>query len=243
MTSLDSANPQGTEGTPSPTASSESGQPSSETVNLTKAEFDKLQKRLERLENDDRSAKDRAVTKTNKRIEDLETKVNPLLERAAEFIKGGDTPKDALQKAQNEQDDLEEKQLLREFLQGVKSGKLPAVETSGNVETKGVQVADVINEYQLDGNDPEVIAEVISKNFANETEAKLAAANIALRRLNPNSPSPAASTTLTGSTPQKTDLSSQYNKRLEEMRKSGRPNASQIADLKAEFRKKGLEVW
>ena len=244
MTTLDSASPQGTEGTPIPSSSdSGNGQPSSDTVNLTKAEYDKLQKRLERLESEDRSAKDRAVKNTNKRIEDLETKVTPLLERAAEIIKDGKSPQDALQQAQKEQDDLEEKQLLRDFLKKNVSGKLPT-ESNGNATPEGVKVADVIKEYNLDGNDPEVIAAVISKNFANETEAKLAAANIALRRLNSTPPNPAASTASVGTTAQQGgDLKGQYERRLDELQKMGRPNPSQIADLKSEFRKKGLEVW
>ncbi|HJS82907.1 MAG TPA: hypothetical protein VJ742_08760, partial [Nitrososphaera sp.] len=196
MTELDSALVEGTDAKPNAPASENKSVPSSETVTVTKEEFDSLKATVKRLENEDRSQKDKAVKGVKEELGKLKDDVKPLLERAAEHIAAGKSPAEAVAQVNSEQEELEYKVSVRELVQALKNGNLPTANSSGNGQAKGVNMAEVVKEYQLDGNSAEVITELLSKSFASEAEAKLAAANLKLRQTNSAPPDPSASTAI-----------------------------------------------
>lgn len=129
---------------------------SGEQVAITKAEWDSLQKKIKTLESEDRSKKDKAVKNVSEGLSRLEEKVTPLLERAAQFMQGGDSPQIAIQKANSELDEVESKQAIRELAQAWKSGKL-LNPSAGNTSDNNVEAIKVFDEYGVDPNDPEAI--------------------------------------------------------------------------------------
>jgi hypothetical protein len=241
---LDSASVEGTDASQASASESENVS-SSGTVTITKEDFDNLKATVKRLEDDNRSNKDKAVKKTNERLEKLEGDVKPLLERAADLIAAGKSPSEAITQINSEQETIEERQVMREFVQAVKDGKLPTANTSGNVQAKGVNMAEVIKEYALDGNDASVISELLSKPYANEAEAKLAAANFKLRRANPTPPDIGASTAIVGSASKSGLTEQEADKKYADLKTLYRDptiNKSKIAQIKKELTDSGYEV-
>lgn len=100
----------------------------------------------------------------------------------------------------------------------------------------------VIAEYGLDLSNPEVKLAFENKQFKSDVEVKAVVADLM-------KPKPTPTQAQTPAKPAEKlssadgNLQKAYEKDLEALRKVGRPNPAQISDLKAQYRKKGLEVW
>lgn len=231
MSTMDSTSQPGTQPQPSGEGSQEgSGQQSSF---VTKEQYDALLNRFEKFERTAQGDKDRAVKRTNERLNELEAQVKPILERAAVLMKGGAEPNEALSQAQNEHEEAELKQAMRDFFKG---GALPS-QPAGNGESKGVDIQSVIAEYGLDLNNPEVKIAFEGKQFSTIEQAELTAA----RLLKPK-PSPTAAQTPAKPIPSnpETDagrLIDEYNELLKHPSK----NQARMKEIDGELRK--MKVW
>lgn len=193
MTTLDSDPKDGTTGAPNPADSASAGdQPASNAASITKAEFDALLQKVSQLESLTRSEKDRAVKKTNERLDKLEGDLKPVLERALELARGGKSTEEALTIANSEQEDALSRKTLLDMAKAWQEGKL-FTPPSGNGSGQNVNVAEVISKAGLDASDPFVAAQLQGKSFTDEAEAKAAAFDIlAAKRASPD-PNPAQS--------------------------------------------------
>lgn len=238
MTTLDSDPEVGTGGAPTPPASGPEGdQQDSKAAYVAKAEFDALVKRLQRLESGAQSEKDRAVKRTNERLDKLEGDVKPLLERAAQLIAKGSSPEDAIAQVNSEQEEELDRRAIRELVSALKSGTLP-VPSAGTGQGQGAGVADVIAKAKLDPANPQVV-ELVRQHGHDLTELALEAGKLAAREK--PAPDLSAAPPMTGSgsvavTPEA--LRAEYEKKLKTTRG---PDA--VARLKQEYRRKGLNIW
>jgi len=189
MTNMDSSFAAGNEGVPNPDLSEGNVQPSSETVSVSKAEWDNVQKTLKRLEDTTRSDKDRAVKKTNERLDGLESKVQETLDRVLELMQEhGISKEEAMTVVKSQDEDIETKEALREIRQALREGILPAG-LRGNAEPVGDRVAEVAKEFELDPNSPEVIS--IYRKYGDSDDAEKAVLRLAAKR----KPDPSVSVT------------------------------------------------
>lgn len=233
---LDSGLTDGTPSTPNEGGSqgkSDSG--GSFDANPLQAAFDALARRVDEVDARSKSLqgdKDRGVKKHDAEISDLKR-------RFAEIEK--------LKKSGLDDDAAFEEHGFREDVRAVRErlNKLDPArpEPVGN-GARSAEAADVVKKYGLDAGDPEVIERVLRVAQTAE-QAELAALRIAYERTNRAPHSPAAAPALTGeSAPSdpKDALAREYKQKIEALRQE-RPNPEKIAALKAEFRRKGLEVW
>ena len=231
MTTLDSTSQEGTQESPNSEGSvSGNGQQSSY---VTKEQFDSLMSRLDKFERAAQSDKDRAVKRTNERLDGLEAQVKPILERAAVLMKGGADPNEALTQAQSEHEEVELKQAMREFFKG---GKLPS-QPEGNGESKGVDVQSVIAEYGLDLNNPEVKLAFDGKQFNSLEQAELTAA----RLLKPKPTPTAAQTPAKPSSPAQVIDADSLIAEFNELSKHPSKNMSRLNEIKKKLREE--KVW
>lgn len=229
---LDSGNSNGTAGTPTP-VSSEGKSDSSSSFDASKLQsaFDALTRKLDEVDARTKSLqgdKDRAVNKTKSEVDDLKRKI-------AEIEK--------LEKSGLDRDTALDEFSFREVVRDLKDqlGKLnPALpQPAGNSAGTAADAAKVLSEFQLDGNDPEVVAQVLSK--VTEVEQVRAAAQLALKRANPNQPSPAAAGTLVGKPappPNVEELTKDYKKDMIAAR--GKP--SELRAIKDKYIKLGVNI-
>lgn len=236
---LDGGSPNG--GTPtSPNAGGSQGQSVSDgsgDAQKLQAALDNLTKRLDEVDKRSRvlqSDKDRSVSQTKKEVEELKRKFAEV-----EKLKA---------KGYNDDDAFEELELresIRVIREQLSNTDKAQTGNAGNGNGSAVDRAKTLQQYGLSENDPDVAAELNGKAFASEIELENAALKIAFKRANKPQPDASAASTPQGSPPDNDKLGSlkkAYETKLAEMRK-GRPNPAQISELKAEFRKKGLEVW
>lgn len=184
---LDSNHTEGTPASPNTGSSAESGD-SGGSFDASKLQttIEALTKRLDEVDSRSKALqgdKDRGITKTKSEVEELKRKFAEI-----EKLKKTGLDEDA---AFHEFSFREEVTSLREQLSKLNSAQ-PS--TAGNGAGAVVDKAKVIAEYGLDGNDPEVIAELISKNLNSPLEAENAALKLAYRRAKPTPSSVAAST-------------------------------------------------
>jgi len=142
---------------------------------------------------------------------------------------------------------LSEAQINRELqLDALLNGQNPASETvtQGSVQNQGsLDVSLIDNLLDIPANDPR-LTDLKLKYSGNPAEY-LKQANALKASLKTPSPTPAEQLLPEGKTIPKASLQSEYEGRLEQAKKQsgGRITPSQLSDLKAEYRKKGLDVW
>ena len=208
----------------SPNAEGSQGQGGSESSFDAKALQTLLEAQSKRLDEIDarskalQSEKDRGVTKVQKQVDELKEKFAEVEKLKAR----GMSVDEAFEQIElKDSINLIKEQLLSQSAQ-------PS--TAGNGAGAVADKAKVIAEYGLDGNDPEVIAELISKNFNSPLEAENAALKLAYRRAKPTPSSVAASTAVVGSTPQIQNEGELVN-RLAQLQKEPTKNRAAIKEL------------
>jgi hypothetical protein len=197
---LDSGStPEGTPASPSASGSQGGSASGSSSAGQSQTDVEALTKKLGEIEKQLRSLqgdKDRSVNQTKKEVEDLKRKFAEI---------------EGLRKRGLSDEEAFEEFELREAVRTLK-GQLsnpPSVPSTpaGNGSSEAIDAAKVIAQYQLDANDPEVIAQVLSKNFGSQLEAENAALKLAYRRFNATPPDPAAASAATGSPASKPNIS------------------------------------
>lgn len=227
---LDSGNANG--GTPAqPNAGGSQGQSDSNGSSASPSQSD-LEKRLAYLEtqyNALKSEKDRGISKVEKKVDSFEKKFAEVQLLMKERGISQDEALDRI-RLRDEIDDLKAQ------IGGSTAARPSPV---GNGAGEAVDKAKVLAQYGLNENDPDVAAQLQS-----ESDVEKVALRVAFKR-SQKQPDPAAAPATSASTQatNQGDLQAQYQKRLADMRAAGRPSPMQIADLKAEYRKKGLDIW
>ena len=216
-----------------PTAGTEAAPPAdgSQGTGDSKGSFDatKLQTAIEamarKLEEVDarsralQSDKDRGVTKATKELADLKRQFAEI-----EKLKGSGL----------ELDDAVEEFDFRETVRQLKDqiGKLnPASpQTAGNGASGAVDVAQVLQQYQLDPKDAYVASQMQGKTFANQTDAELFAARVFRdKTLSPN-PNPAQAPSTPASSAGGNNAESLIS-RLQDLQKFPTKNKAEINEL------------
>ena len=233
---------EGNSETPNSPASGGNVQPSSETVNIPKTEWESIQKTIKRLDDETRSNKDRAVKRTNERLDEFEEKFQSTFDRVYALMQEhGITKESALNVVKQQDEDAETKRMIRELYN--KGGALPTNSTSGNVAASGGKVAEVVKEFGLDENDAEVVD--IYKRYSNPDEAEKAVLRLAARRSNPTPPSISAAPILQGN-PNGVRLSEQEVENLSRQRnllfKEPTKNREQIKQIEKRLIDAGIPI-
>ena len=195
---------EGSEGQPVPADSAGNDKPSSETVNIPKTEWENIQKTIKRLDDETRSNKDRAVKKTNERLDEFEERFQSTFDRVYSLMEQHGISKEAALGVVKQQDEeAETKAYIREIRETLKGGVLPTSTTHGSGVPSGGKVAEVVKEYGLDENDAEVIN--IYRRYSDPNEQEKAALRLAAGRAKSN-PSISAAPTITGSPTKREDI-------------------------------------
>ena len=219
---MDSSLPEGSEGQPISTSSDGNVQPSSETVNVPKSEWEQIQKTIKRLDDQTRSDKDRAVKGVREDLKGVQTQVDRVLQIMEAH---GLTKEDAINVVQQQDEDAETKRMIRELYQ---KNSTPTAGASGNVQASGGKVAEVVKEYGLDENDAEVID--IYRRYSDPNEQEKAALRLAAGRAKTN-PSISAAPTITGNPTKReniNDLAEEHSRLM----KNPTANMKRLAEIR-----------
>lgn len=230
---MDSSLPEGSEGQPISTPSDGNVQPSSETVNVPKSEWEQIQKTIKRLDDQTRSDKDRAVKGVREDLKGVQTQVDRVLQIMEAH---GLTKEDAINVVQQQDEDAETKRMIRELYQ---KNSTPTAGASGNVQASGGKVAEVVKEYGLDENDAEVID--IYRRYSDPNEQEKAALRLAASRARKDSPSVSASPTIQGR-PNAPAGIEQLTKEYQKNMIAAAGNKALVKSLKDKARKDGVPV-
>jgi hypothetical protein len=205
--SKDSEVQDGTQGEQPTSESSQSqtGQQRSNEGALTKEEFVQFQNEMRGLVRGLQGEKDRAVKKTNQRMDNLEGDIRTLLQTAA---RDGKTVNEVLQEI-DAQEEAEFRASLREVVQSIRGGQ-PG--QAGGTASNGVNVQQVVSDLELDPNDVRV-KEFMSRSFDTQAEANLAAAKL-VKSISKNQPTdadrPGNETARTSSPDKQKQLQAEY---------------------------------
>lgn len=231
---VDSGQPEGTAGSPNSAGSQGKGD-SSGSVDAQKLQtaIEALIKRQDEIDARTRALqgdKDRGVTKARQEVDDLKRKFAEI-----EKLKKSGLDEDTAF------DELSFREDVRSLRQEISKLNPAQPQAAGNGEKLAVDVAKVLADYQLDGNDPEVVEKVLKGNYSSPEQAELAALKLAYRRANSTTPSPAASTALAGrpAVPANVEeLTNNYKKDMLAAR--GKP--SELDAIKAKYQKLGVNI-
>lgn len=242
-TSSDSNLPDGTNEAPTSPSSTGNVQQGSETNQHTKADYDSLKARLDRMEREAQGNKDRAVKRTNERLDKFEDELKPLLEQAQKYIAKGSSINEAIAQVQDDQFRTSTDEALREMALAWKSGKLPN-SPAGNGQSEGVDVIAVLQDFDLDPSDPVVKVAFEGRNFT-EAEAEAAAARLVRQKKQQPNPTQAQMPSQP-SAPQRAGMSEQQANtlyaELGNLLKSPTQNAARIETVKKELTAGGFPL-
>lgn len=220
---LESANGQGAQPEPQASASgaSSGSQPSSNDEawirRLETTLSDRLEKRLQQMT-------DKRFDKVEKQGSDFRSfmeQVKPLLEKGL-----------TIEQATREVE-------LNELMESYRNGKTVPAATNAQATQASASglVEKAMKKYGLSDTDPEVVS--IMRDIPDAEERAFKLAELGVVRKSAPQPTPGAAPAPTGGTPPRPDLAAEYANKLQ----SVRGNVLAIAELKKEYRKKGLEVW
>jgi len=231
---------EGSEGQPIPADSAGNDKPSSETVNIPKTEWENIQKTIKRLDDETRSNKDRAVKKTNERLDEFEERFQSTFDRVYSLMEQHGISKEAALGVVKQQDEeAETKAYIREIRETLKSGVLPTSTTPGSGVPSGGKVAEVVKEFGLDENDTEVID--IYRRFNDPSDQEKAVLRLAASRARKENPSVSASPTIQGR-PNAPAGIEQLTKEYQKNMIAAAGNKAKVKELKDAARKAGVPV-
>lgn len=212
--------------------STQEGGQSSIAVAETAKQLETLQKQVELLTRQLQSSKDKAVAKTNQRIDNLEKDLKSVLQDA---LKNGQSVQDVLGSIEAEEE-RETKETLRELARAYKEGRSPTSTSRGSDDADGVDVTKVLRELELDETDTRVLA-FKAQSFSSEAEAYRQGA-LLFKQITSKQPSAADMPTgvarTQGQPSNQEKLMQEYERRKENLR------GQALINLKMEMRKKGL---
>lgn len=230
----------GSAGAPSSAASAGKGdsEGSGQAVTLSQADWEALNRRLQAIERGEQAAKDRAVRKTNERLDRLEGDFRSLLERAAQE---GRSAKDVLTDiAASEEADA--RQALMEMAQAFRSGKFSPAGV-GIAQSATDAAAQVFSNVGLDPKDPDV-AVAMSEVAGKSPEAiELAAYRLKERKASQPNPKDAQSPAPRGGAPASQDKAAEIEAGyLDEVKTVRRGDIEHLARVKKKWRDKAREA-
>jgi outer membrane murein-binding lipoprotein Lpp len=233
--SKDSAVDEGTQEQPNSEGSQKSGQQGSSTETALAKQIEELNRKLDKLASERQSEKDRAVKRTNQRVDVLEGNLREILQSYASQGKGNISDVLSDIDAQEEQ---ESRQAMRELAIAMKTGKFPGMGSGGTEQIQSVDVSEMVKELELDSNDMRV-KEFMSRNFKSEAEAAKEAAKL-VKTIATNRPSdadkPSDVATRQVSATQQEKLMNEYKEGSKNLRGMALINYKQV------MRKKGLDI-
>jgi hypothetical protein len=209
---------------PSSSSSSEGDKRSSGSAQSKQVDLGERMERLEKMLSSFQSGKDRAIAGTKDELAELKVQFGEVQKLMKNKGLSEDEAFDVL-KAQKE--DAEYRNALLEVRDLLKTGKsLPA---QAGVVMADPSVVEMLKNYpQLDANDPDVVAKVLS--IGNAKDAELAALQMIYKRTTAQPPSPTAAGSLEGhpATPPDQDA---LVARLSELQKNPTKNWKEIGEL------------
>ena len=221
------------EGEQPSSATSKGGSHDSSSANQTQDLIGERIKRIEKMVETMQSNKDKGVNKALNEVEELRKSFSEV----QSLMKKGLSEDEAFETLESRKAESEFQRAIVEVRDLLKGGKSLSTQASGaQIEPS---VAKVINEYNLDANDPEVIASVLTQT--DPKDAEIAAARLMNRRQSQPSASASAASTIvsTPSAPANVDsLTIQYQKEMS----AAQGNPSLARALKAEYAKRGVPV-
>jgi len=241
-TSSDSSLPDGTNEAPTSPSSTGNVQQGSENSQHTKADYDSLKARLDKMEREAQGNKDRAVKRTNERLDKFEDELKPLLESAQKYITAGSSINDAIEQVQKDHSRSEADAALREMALAWKSGRLPN-SPAGNGQSEGVDVTEVLNDLGLSLDDPVVKVAFEGRKFTQE-EAELTAAKLLRQKKQLPTPTQAqqASMPVTPKAGMSEQLANTLYAELGNLLKSPSQNKARIDTIKKELTAGGFPL-
>lgn len=223
---LDGGQANGTAGSPNSAGSQGAGDSNSsfDAAKLQTA-FEALTKRLDEVDQRSKALqgdKDRAVNKTKSEVDELKRKF-------AEVEK--------LRKTGLDEDSAFEELSFRDEIRNVREqlSKLNPAQPNpaGNGNGSAVDVAKVIEQYGLDGNDPEVVDKVLRGSLTAE-QADIAALRLAYQRAKPSTSSPSAASAPSGK-PAVAENQDAKIARLSQLQKEPTKHRAEIKKLEGEL--------
>lgn len=226
MTNPSDSDPEGgTLEAPSSSGSNQQGgEQSSGQVTLSKGQLDQLLERIAKVERGAQSEKDRAVKRTNERMDKLEGDIRQVLERAS---KEGKSVDDMLKEIDQEEE-AEFRRNVSRLAQVLPEGKLPAAPV-GNGQAAGEEAAKVIEALKLDANSAEV-NKIVAAHGNNPAQLAIELAKHAVEVANRPAPSPSAAPAMTGGSAVPEDQGAMIS-RLSELQKQPTKNKEKIEKL------------
>lgn len=229
----DSEATQGTQASQAEGSNSGAGQQGSEQEYVTVAKFNEIVGKLDLIARQAQSDKDRAVKKTNQRLDSLEGDLKQVLRVAAKEGKGIQDVLDEYER----QEELEFRETIKGLSQLLR-GEQPAVLPHGSGEAKGVDVSGVLKELELDLNDARV-KEFASKKFTSETEAFKEGAKL-IKSITSRQPTeadkPSGTSDRAKAAGKQEELMAEYREGAKSLR------GTALINFKMQMRKKGLEI-
>ena len=218
------ASPETSDSKPNQTGSS---QPEYVTVD----QFNKLMTQIESLRRSGQSDKDKGIKAVTERVDALSNDLKAVLQSAQGR---GQNISDVLAEL-DEQEELETRRMMREFLASQKSGA-PRKESGGS-GSELVDVAGIIAEYELDPEDTRVQA-FRSKQYTSEAEAYKEAAKL-LKSMTKQPSEADLPSKVAGErqrAPKQEALEQEYKERSKGIR------GQELISLQREMRRKGLRI-
>lgn len=206
---------------------------SSNAVAETAKQIKALQDKIDAMSRAMQSDKDKAVAKTNQRIDRLEGDLKSVLREA---MKNGQSVQDILAEVE-QTEERETRETLRELALAYRQGSLSNDGGRGSQPSEGAHATKVVSDLELDQTDVRVKA-FMSRSFGSEAEAYKEAA-LLIKSIATKQPSEADIPSNVGGThgPNKLEaLQQEYNTRSQNLR------GNALIALKMEMRKKGLPI-
>lgn len=235
MSEKDSADNGGTQGRQPEGSQSQSGQQNSSSPEyVTVEQFREIQKSLDLVARQLQGEKDRAVKKTNERLDGVEKDLKAVLQIAKRDGKDIDT----LLSEVESQEEADFRQVMLEVAKTFKNGGLPQSATGGTAQSKGVDVSAVLKDLEMDLSDLRV-KEFATRKFESEAQAyaegaKLLKTIISRQPTDADQPSGAS---------ERTKAASQQEKLMQEYADGSKNLRGQaLINFKMQMRKKGLDI-
>ncbi len=179
-------------------------------------------KRIEAMVETMQSNKDKGVNKALSEVGELRKSFSEI----QGLMKKGLSEDEAFEQLANREAQSEFQKAIIEVRDLLKGGKSLSTQASGAQATPGV--AEVIKDYGLDANDPDVIASVLSQT--DPKDAEIAAARLKFRRSTQPTPSPTAASTIVSAPAQPPDQQ-ELLKRLQVLQANPSKNWKEMDEL------------
>lgn len=210
------------------------GQRGSEQEYVTKEEFLAIQKSLDALNRNLQSEKDRAVKKTNERLNGIENGIKEVLQKAA---KENLSVTDLLSQVE-QQEEVDFRQTIKTLADSLKTGSL-GQSSHGSEQSKGVDISVVLSELELDPEDLRV-KDFSTKKFASAEEAYREGAKL-VKTITSKQPTDADTP---GNVNERQKAASKQEQLMAEYEKGAANLRGQaLVNFKMQMRKKGLSIF